>query len=206
MKQTISVKTGTQLIVPNFVVGWRIHAVTTGTINTIPSARLLVKNSGGTAVIDTGFIAGKDGGGRTSLSGSASGTNYYGSVSISGQTADITPGTYSIEIQIKEEHLGANMLYASNFRFNIASHIITAVKQGETETGVAVGGNGILIKAGKQSASEDITEASLISQNGKIVSTGFILSNDITRIKTVANKDTAAKENDPNTIYIILNA
>lgn len=205
LKQTISVKTGTQLIIPSIVVGWTIHAVTTGTINTLPSARLLVKNSGGTAVIDTGFIAGKDGGGRTSLSGTAGGTNYYGNVIIDRQVATITPGTYSVEIEIQEEHLGANMLHASSFRFHITDTIITAVKQGETETGVSIGGNGILVKAGEQGTSGDITEASLISQNGKIVSTGFVLSDDITRIKTVADKDKAAAENDPNTIYIILN-
>lgn len=187
------------------VVGWRIHAVTTGTINTLPSARLLVKNSGGIAVIDTGFVAGKDGGGRISLSGTAGGTNYWGSVAIDRQVADITPGTYSIEIQIKEEHLGANMLHASSFRFHIVDTIITAVKQGETEIGVSVGGNGFLIKAGEQDVSGDVTEASLISKDGKIVSTGFVLSDDITRIKTVADKDKAAEENDPNTIYIILN-
>lgn len=97
------------------------------------------------------------------------------------------------------------MLHASSFRFHITDTIITAVKQGETETGVSIGGNGILIKAGEQGTSGDITEASLISQNGKIVSTGFVLSDDITRIKTVADKDKAAAENDPNTIYIILN-
>lgn len=206
LKQSFTIVNGTTLIIPSHYISWRIHAVTTGTISTLPAARLIVKNSQNANVLDTGFIAGKEGTGRTTLSGSASGTNYYGMISIPEQRINITPGVYFITYQVKEEHLGANMLYASNFKFTVSTYSPLAINNSKADRGVSLGGNGLLVKAGDQSTdASKITEASISVEGGKVSSTGFVLSPTITTIKQVDSADEAASENDPNTLYIIIN-